>query len=130
MTAHPKVDPATGRMHFFGYGFTPPYLTYYVADADGRLVLAEPVEVAKASMIHDFAITDRHAVFWEGPVLFGVEGPTQGMPYGWAAVLRVAHRRDAARGPGVGDPLGGDRHVLRVPRPQRAHRRATTWCSS
>ena len=83
MTAHPKVDPATGRMHFFGYGFTPPYLTYYVADADGRLVLAEPVEVAKASMIHDFAITDRHAVFWEGPVLFGVEGPAPGMPYGW-----------------------------------------------
>jgi carotenoid cleavage dioxygenase len=34
-------------------------------------------------MIHDFAITDRDAVFWEGPVLFGVEGPTPGMPYGW-----------------------------------------------
>ena len=83
MTAHPKVDPVTGRMHFFGYGFTPPYLTYYVADAEGRLVLAEPIEVGKPSMIHDFAITDEHAVFWEGPVLFGADGPTKGMPYGW-----------------------------------------------
>ena len=24
MTAHPKIDPATGQMHFFGYGFVPP----------------------------------------------------------------------------------------------------------
>ena len=37
-TAHPKIDPATGRLHFFGYGFTPPYLTYHVAEPDGRLV--------------------------------------------------------------------------------------------
>ena len=35
VTAHPKRDPATGLLHFFGYGFTPPYLTYYVASADG-----------------------------------------------------------------------------------------------
>ena len=27
-TAHPKIDPATGRMHSFGYGFTAPYLSY------------------------------------------------------------------------------------------------------
>ena len=38
MTAHPKIDPATGQMHFFGYGFVPPYLTYHVADADGTLI--------------------------------------------------------------------------------------------
>lgn len=24
MTAHPKVDPRTGRMHVFGYGFLAP----------------------------------------------------------------------------------------------------------
>jgi hypothetical protein len=37
-TAHPKIDPATGQLHFFGYGFTPPYLTYHVAAADGTLL--------------------------------------------------------------------------------------------
>ena len=28
MTAHPKIDPATGRLHFFGYEFLRPALTY------------------------------------------------------------------------------------------------------
>lgn len=73
MTAHPKVDPDTGRMHFFGYGFTPPYLTYHVADPDGTLVLSQEVEVAGPTMIHDFAITDQHAVFWELPVVFDMD---------------------------------------------------------
>ena len=59
VTAHPKIDPDTGFMHFFGYGFTAPFLRYYVADASGALVSAQPVDVAASIMIHDFAITDR-----------------------------------------------------------------------
>ena len=38
MTAHPKICPRTGELHFFGYDFTPPYLTYHVADAAGTLI--------------------------------------------------------------------------------------------
>jgi carotenoid cleavage dioxygenase-like enzyme len=38
MTAHPKIDPVTGELFFFGYGFTPPYLTYHVANAAGELI--------------------------------------------------------------------------------------------
>jgi carotenoid cleavage dioxygenase len=83
MTAHPKIDPVTGRMHFFGYYFADPLLTYYVADRDGKLVTREPIAVRKSTMIHDFAVTDRDAIFWEGPVLFGVPGPIPQMPYGW-----------------------------------------------
>jgi carotenoid cleavage dioxygenase len=72
MTAHPKIDPDTGQMHFFGYGFADPLLTYHVADADGVLVHSEPVAIDAPVMIHDFAITDRDAVFWIGPVMFGI----------------------------------------------------------
>jgi carotenoid cleavage dioxygenase-like enzyme len=91
MTAHPKIDPVTGEMHFFGYGFVPPYLTYHVADADGRLVYSGEVEVAGPTMIHDFAVTDRDAIFWELPVIFDLQiaidalegGGDAGFPFRW-----------------------------------------------
>jgi carotenoid cleavage dioxygenase len=91
VTAHPKIDPATGSMHFFGYNFTEPYLTYSVADRDGSLVSSEPVAVGAPTMIHDFAITDRDVIFWEMPVLFDmdlairmVNDPASGvMPFVW-----------------------------------------------
>jgi carotenoid cleavage dioxygenase len=82
-TAHPKIDPATGKMHFFGYGFMDPLLTYHVADPDGRLVHSTPIDIPVATMIHDFAVTDQDVIFWIGPVLFGIEGSVPGFPYGW-----------------------------------------------
>jgi carotenoid cleavage dioxygenase len=85
MTAHPKVDPATGRLHFFGYEFLRPALTYYAADPAGRIDVVSPVAVEVASMVHDFAITDRDAVFWLGPVLFGADtaNPNPAIPFHW-----------------------------------------------
>jgi carotenoid cleavage dioxygenase len=77
MTAHPKIDPETGRMHFFGYGFVQPYLTYHVADPDGSLVHSQQIEVAGPTMMHDFAITDRDAIFWELPVVFDMDSAIQ-----------------------------------------------------
>ena len=47
MTAHPKLDPETGEMLFFGYSPFPPYLTYHVAAADGALVRSEVIDVAR-----------------------------------------------------------------------------------
>jgi carotenoid cleavage dioxygenase-like enzyme len=73
MTAHPKIDPDTGMMHFFGYNFSEPYLLYHVADRNGALVSSQPVSVKASTMIHDFAITDRDVVFWEMPVLFDMD---------------------------------------------------------
>lgn len=85
MTAHPKVDPATGRLHFFGYEFLRPALTYYAADPQGSLDVVSPVAVDAASMVHDFAVTDRDVVFWIGPVLFGGDpaNPYPDIPFHW-----------------------------------------------
>lgn len=86
MTAHPKIDPGTGRMHFFGYWFAEPYLSYHVAEADGTLVHSEPVPgVPAATMIHDFAVTDRDVVFWQAPVMFLLEPELveSGFPFVW-----------------------------------------------
>jgi carotenoid cleavage dioxygenase-like enzyme len=85
MTAHPKLCPRTGELHFFGYSFMPPYLTYHRADAGGRLVQSEVIEVPGPTMNHDFAITDRHVVFMDLPVVFDLElAMSGGMPYRWS----------------------------------------------
>jgi carotenoid cleavage dioxygenase len=76
-TAHPKIDPSTGSMHSFGYGFVPPYLTYHVTDASGAMVHTEVVDVSRPTMIHDFAITERDVIFWELPVVFDLVAATQ-----------------------------------------------------
>ncbi len=84
MTAHPKMCPVTGEMHFFGYGFFEPYLTYHRVSADGQLVQSEVIDVPGPTMIHDFAITDRHVVFMDLPIVFDLELAMQGtMPYRW-----------------------------------------------
>lgn len=85
MTAHPKRCPRTGELHFFGYGFTPPYLTYHVLDAAGTLVRSEEIAVPGPTMMHDFAITDRNVLFMDLPVCFDLERAMAGrMPYGWS----------------------------------------------
>ena len=44
-TAHPKVDPVTGEMMFFGYSFAPPYLKYSVVSATGELLRTVPIDL-------------------------------------------------------------------------------------
>jgi carotenoid cleavage dioxygenase-like enzyme len=85
MTAHPKTCPRTGELHFFGYSFKPPFLTYHRADAGGRLVQSAVIDVAGPTMIHDFAITAGHVVFMDLPVVFDLElAGTDTMPYRWS----------------------------------------------
>jgi len=73
MTAHPKMDPVTGEMAFFGYSPFPPYLQYYLADRRGSIVKHEEIDVAWPSMMHDFAISADHVVFILCPVVFSIE---------------------------------------------------------
>ncbi len=71
MTAHPKIDPVTGEMLFFGYDiFGPPYLRFHVVDRHGRLVLSKEITIPRATMMHDFAVTERHVVFLDLPVVY------------------------------------------------------------
>ncbi len=82
MTAHPKVCPRTGELLFFSYGPARPHVTYYRADAAGRVVQRTPIEVPAMTFMHDFAITERYAVFYVLPVL--VEGWRSPAPLRWA----------------------------------------------
>src|SRR5262249_39051459 len=67
------------------YSFLPPFLTYHRADAAGRLVQSEVIDVPGPTMVHDFAITDRHVLFMDLPVVFDLELALAGtMPYRWS----------------------------------------------
>ena len=78
MTAHPKLDPVTGEMIFFGYSPFPPYLRHHVVDAKGVLVHSVAIEIPKAVMIHDFAITEHYSIFFDAPAIFDVEAMMRG----------------------------------------------------
>jgi len=99
MTAHPKRCPLTGELHLFGYDFAPPFLTYRVADAAGRLVTSRTVDVPGPTMMHDFNITEHFVVFMDLPAVFDLELAMRGtMPYrfepAYGARLGVLRRDD------------------------------------
>jgi len=84
MTAHPKICPVTGEMHFFGYSFMAPFLTYHRVSTEGELIQTEVIDVPGPTMIHDFSITETHVLFMDLPVVFDFELAMQGsMPYRW-----------------------------------------------
>jgi carotenoid cleavage dioxygenase len=87
MTAHPKVDPSTGELVFFGCDvFGPPFLRYHVVDPTGGLVRTEAIDIPRATMIHDFGVTATRVVFLDLPILFDLDMAAAGrsLPYRWA----------------------------------------------
>ncbi|KAH6795125.1 hypothetical protein C2S52_005602 [Perilla frutescens var. hirtella] len=63
MTAHPKIDVATGEAFAYKYDVAPPFLKYFRIDADGKKQKCTPIfSVERLTAIHDFAITESYAV--------------------------------------------------------------------
>lgn len=83
MTAHPKVCPDSGEMHFFGYDFMPPFVRYHVVGADGTLAFSRDIDVKGPTMMHDFNLTEHFVVFMDLPIVFDLELAMTGnaLPY-------------------------------------------------
>ena len=65
-TAHPKIDPSTGEMLSHGYeasGLASRDVALQVISATGELVREDFFEAPYCSMMHDWAVTDRHFIF-------------------------------------------------------------------
>jgi carotenoid cleavage dioxygenase-like enzyme len=66
MTAHVRIDPETQEMFFFGYeagGLCSRDVAYCIADKDGDLVSEQWFEVPYCALMHDFVVTESHAIF-------------------------------------------------------------------
>jgi carotenoid cleavage dioxygenase-like enzyme len=108
MTAHPKICPTTGELHFFGCGnIFEPHVTYHRANADGELIINRPIDVPGLTLMHDFALTAQHIVFMDLPLVFNLrlalaQRGERDLPYRWdehyGARLGVL-RRDDPYGP-------------------------------
>lgn len=73
LSAHPKVDPVTGEMMVFDFDMLPPYLTYGVVGADGRLAHHTAIELDGPRLLHDIAITERHTILCDFPLMWDPE---------------------------------------------------------
>jgi carotenoid cleavage dioxygenase len=82
VAAHPKVDPHTQEMMFFGYNlFKKPYYGYGVVAPDGQLKHYTPIDTPRAHIPHDIAITPRFTILID-------------MPLGWdQEALAIGKRR-------------------------------------
>ena len=75
ISAHPKVDEATGEMLFFNYSTHAPYMHYGVVNADNRLVHYIPIPLPGPRLPHDMAFTRNYSIladlplFWDPEVL-------------------------------------------------------------
>jgi carotenoid cleavage dioxygenase len=70
ISAHPKVDEATGELLFFNYSTEAPYCHVGVADPEGVLVCAVPVALPGPRLPHDMAFTKRFAIIGDFPLFW------------------------------------------------------------
>lgn len=88
VTAHPKIDPATGEMVWFAYGVGEAPLSagmsYGVTGPDGRVVRRQDFEAPFAAMVHDFMVTESHVLFPVLPLTASLERAMTGKPaFAW-----------------------------------------------
>ncbi|MEE4199442.1 carotenoid oxygenase family protein [Erythrobacter sp.] len=75
VSAHPKVDEATGELMFFNYSKHAPYMHYGVVDRAGKLVHYTPIPLPGPRLPHDMAITKNFSIlndmplFWDADLL-------------------------------------------------------------
>ena len=75
VSAHPKVDPVTGELIVFCYGYgAAPFVKYGVVDPKGKVIHETGIDLAgKPVMIHDMAITENYSLIFDMPVTFSLD---------------------------------------------------------
>jgi len=87
-TAHPKLDPETGEMVYFGYsagqGFFSDDLAYGVADKTGKVTRLDMFKAPYCSMVHDFFVTRNYVMFPVLPLTGSLQRAMNGKPaFAW-----------------------------------------------
>ena len=103
ISAHPKVDEATGEMMFFNYSKHAPYMHYGVVDKNNKLVTYIPVPLPGPRLPHDMAFSEHYSILNDLPVFWDEEllkrdihavRRHQGLPARFAVVPRHGRTED------------------------------------
>src|ERR1700760_1114045 len=103
ISAHARVDEATGELLFFNYSKHAPYLHYGVVDRDNRLTNYIPIPLPGPRLPHDMAFTENYSIlndlpmFWDAELLKrGVHAVRlhEGLPSRFAIVPRHGKTED------------------------------------
>lgn len=90
-TAHPKIDAVTGELVAFGYqatGLAANDVYVFSADRSGVINWDAWIKVPYSGMLHDFAVTQRHIVFYVIPLVTHLERIRAGqLHYVWDSKL-------------------------------------------
>jgi carotenoid cleavage dioxygenase len=90
-TAHPKIDPVTGDMIAFGYeakGLASDDVAVYAIDTKGNVTWQAWIKVPYVGMLHDFAVTQKHIIFYVIPMATNVPRMKQGeVHFAWDSSL-------------------------------------------
>ena len=73
ISAHPKVDEATGELLFFNYSKTAPYMHYGVVGPDNQLKHYIPIPLPGPRLPHDMAFTKTYSIFADLPLFWNPE---------------------------------------------------------
>ncbi|WP_419728260.1 carotenoid oxygenase family protein [Lichenicola sp.] len=103
-TAHPKRDPETGALWFFGArseGVVSRAIRLGAVAADGRMLMQARIEAPYPALVHDFAVTSHHIVIPLFPLVPDLPRAAAGGPWlqwepGRGAFLGVMRRDDPA----------------------------------
>ena len=84
-TGHPHQDPQTGELHGMTYYHGWEHVSYQVIGTDGKVRRTVDVPVAGRPVVHDMALTERYAIFLDGPVAYSDELLRKGyaFPFMW-----------------------------------------------
>mgnify|MGYP003321063021 FL=1 len=87
VTAHPKVDPKTGELLFFGYmadGFFSDTIRFTAVSKDGKITKSEIIKAPFPSMVHDFYATENYIIIPVFPLTGDFERVINGGPaFAW-----------------------------------------------
>jgi len=73
VSAHAKVDEATGELLFFNYSKAAPYMHYGVVGADNQLKHYIPIPLPGPRLPHDMAFTKRFSILPDLPLFWDPE---------------------------------------------------------